>query len=348
MKKYGCLLCLLSILSTLSAQYSERKLSKKQQEYTDSIKKITYNHTFPILGQKAYKAGFDIPLPAGIMTNYFWAKQGLLIDNLQLGLKTNNHDIPLTPIDFIVFGRNTAEASTFNVRPDIWVFPFLDVYGIFGYGKAITTVNLTSPITLTSIVEQDVSTAGFGVTGAFSLGIVFFVLDGNWTWNKPEKLEKPVPVQTFSIRVGHNFQFKHKPQSNIAIWAGAMRARMGSGTVGEINLSDALPQSTWDKRDQIVNEYNTWYNALDPTKPADRIKKEVADQVLTPIIQRIEALDGSAVIRYALDKSPTEEWNMIIGGQYQLNKRWAFRTEGGIVGDRKSILLSIQYRFMIF
>jgi hypothetical protein len=39
---------------------------------------------------------------------------------------------------------------------------------------------------------------------------------------------------------------------------------------------------------------------------------------------------------------------MVIGGQFQLNKRWIFRTEGGIVGDRKSFLLSVNYRFMMF
>jgi hypothetical protein len=82
--------------------------------------------------------------------------------------------------------------------------------------------------------------------------------------------------------------------------------------------------------------------------PADILKKQAADEVLTPIIERIGAADGSAIVRYGLDKKPVEEWNMIIGGQYQLNKRWQFRAEGGFLGDRKSLLLSINYRFMLF
>jgi hypothetical protein len=48
-----------------------------------------------------------------------------------------------------------------------------------------------------------------------------------------------------------------------------------------------------------------------------------------------------------MDKRPEEEWNMVIGGQFQLNKNWMLRSEGGIIGDRKSFLASVNYRFKI-
>jgi hypothetical protein len=348
MKRYLSILFLLASGLTGMAQYNQVQLSKKQQHYTDSLKKVVYNHTFPIWGQKAYKLGVDIAFPAGVMTNYFYANQGLVIENLQLGLKTNNQDIPLTPIDFIGFHKNSVAASTFNVRPDLWVFPFLDVYGIFGYGSSTTTVNINVPVTLTSVVTQNVRTAGFGFTGAFGLGFFFLAADLNWTWNKPDKLDKPVPAQTMSFRLGHTFKFEDHPQRNIGIWAGALRARFGAGTVGEIKLSDALPAEVWQRKDEIVNEYNTWYNGLDPSNPVDKLKMEKADKVLTPIIDRIAAADGSATVRYALDKRPGNEWNMIVGAQYQVNKRWIFRTEGGFLGDRTTLLLSANYRFFVF
>ena len=333
---------------TCLAQYSERELSKKEQDYTDSLKKVTYNHTFPLLGQKAYRMGFDIPYPIGIMTNYFYAKQGLIIENLQLGLSADNHDIPLTPVDFIEFGSNSVVVHSFNVRPDIWILPFLDLYGLFGYGTSTTTVNIVAPVAFTSVVKQNISTAGFGVTGAFGLGPLFVAIDANWSWNKPEKLDKPVTAKTFSMRLGHSIKFKYKPTRNVAFWAGAMRAKIGAGTVGEITLSDALPPEFWTRKDEVVQDYYTWYNSLNPLNPVDRLKKETADKVLTPIVEQIDAVDGSATVRYALDKRPAEEWNMIVGGQFQLNKKWAFRTEAGIVGDRKSFLISAQYRFMAF
>ena len=57
--------------------------------------------------------------------------------------------------------------------------------------------------------------------------------------------------------------------------------------------------------------------------------------------------NGNAIVRYAMDKRPVEEWNVVIGGQFQLNKHWQLRTEGGIIGDRKSFLVSVNYRFQI-
>jgi hypothetical protein len=348
MKRYLTVLFLLFHSIFGSAQYSQVQLSKKQQHYTDSLKKVVYTHTFPIWGQKAYHLGVDMPYPAGVMTNYFYANQGLIIENLQLGLQTNNQDIPLTPVNLIGFKNNSVVANTFNVRPDLWIFPFLDLYGIFGYGSSTTTVNIVTPVPLTSVVNQNVRTAGFGFTGAFGLGIFFLAADMNWTWNKPDKLDKPVPAQTLSFRLGHTFRFADHPQKNIGIWAGALRARFGAGTVGEITLSDALPPEVWQKKDQIVNDYYAWYNGLDPSNPGDKIKMQAADKILTPIIQKIDAADGSAVVRYALDKRPVQEWNMIVGGQFQLNKRWVFRAETGFLGERNTLLLSANYRFFVF
>lgn len=342
------LLIICSLTYVSQAQYSERRLSKNQQDYVDSLKKIDYPYKLPILGKKAYKLGIDIPYAGGMMVNYFGVTSSLIIENLQLGLSSNNVDIPLTPIDFVEFGSNKVSGNTINVRPDVWILPFLDVYGVFAYGGSRTEVNLVAPIKLQSIVEQSVKTAGFGLTAAFVVGPVLVIIDNNWTWTKPEKLDDPVSGKTFSFRLGHNFQFHRRPHQSLAAWVGGMRLKIGSGTVGQISLSEALPSDFWSKKDQVVNEYYDWYNGLDPSKPADLIKKDVADRVLTPIIERIDAADGSAVIRYGIDKRPKEEWNMIVGAQYQLSKRWSFRSEAGIVGDRKSLLVSASYRFNFF
>ena len=146
-----------------SAQYANTKVKTKNEAYTDSLKQVEYNYTFPILGQGAYKKGFDIPYPAGLMANFMYLKQNLIFDNMQLGIKTDNLDIPLTDVDFVEFGENTNTSYAYNVRPDLWVLPFLNVYGIFGGGQSRTEVNLTAPIPLYSNVEQDLRTAGVGI-----------------------------------------------------------------------------------------------------------------------------------------------------------------------------------------
>lgn len=327
------------------SQYSTKKILSKNEAYTDSIKNVDYKYVFPILGQGAYKKGFDIPYPMGIMGNYIWMDQGISITNLQLGLKTDNTDIPLTEVDFIEFGENRNTSYMVNVRPDIWVLPFLNVYGLFGYGNSHTEVFLTSPVELTSVVDQSIKTAGFGIMGAGGVGPVWVSVDANFTWSKPELLDEPTQVNVLGIRMGYNFVFKEKPDRNIAIWVGGMRLKMSSSTVGAIKLIDALPPETWERKDQIVGDYWEWYNNLGPT---EIIKKKVADEILTPIVDRIDQVDGDAVISYGMNKQTKEMWNGGIGMQYQFNKKWMLRSEVGIIGDRKSFLVSINYRFLGF
>ncbi|NOR88328.1 MAG: hypothetical protein GQ527_12035, partial [Bacteroidales bacterium] len=121
------LLMIFVIVQQSQAQYATKKIRSKHQIYTDSLKKIEYNYSFPILGQGAYSKGFDIPYPIGIMSNFILMNQSIIIDNMQLGIQADNTDIPLTPIDFIEFGENTNTSYSFTVRPDVWVFPFLNV-----------------------------------------------------------------------------------------------------------------------------------------------------------------------------------------------------------------------------
>ncbi len=333
---------LLFTLNGVNAQYASTKVKDKHEAYIDSLKQVKYDNVFPIWGQKVYEKGFDIPYPTGVMVNYIYLKQGLVIDNLQLGILTDNLDIPLTGVNFIEFGNNYTSGSSVMVRPDVWVLPFLNVYGLFGTGSSTTEVNLKFPIELQSIVEQEITTAGFGLTAAAGLGPVWLALDGNITWNKPELLDEAVKVKTVGIRFGHNFVNKNKPYRNIGVWAGAMSVSLGSKTVGELKLSDALPPETFDRADQIVAAYDDWYN-----NTATLPQRAIADQTLGPVVDAIGAADGSAVVRYGLDKSTKEKWNGVIGAQYQHNKNWMFRTEAGVIGDRKSILLSLNWRFLL-
>lgn len=324
------------------AQYATKKVKSKYQIYTDSIKQVKYDYLFPVLGQEVYKRGFDIPYPIGLMGNFVWMKQGLVIDNMQLGLQSQNQDVPLTPVDFIDFGENTSTVNSFNFRPDVWVLPFLNVYGLFGKGTSRTEVNLVKPVAVKSVVEQSVRTAGFGVMGAGGIGPVWFSVDANFTWNKPELLEEATRVNILGIRFGHTFVFKNNPERNIAFWVGGMRLKMATKTSGSIRMADALPPETWARADEIVADYWDWYNT-----EATPGQKVVADQVLTPIVDRIDNADGDAVVSYAMDKQTKQLWNGGVGAQFQLNKRWMIRSEVGFIGDRKSGLLSFNYRFLM-
>ncbi|MEN8157137.1 MAG: hypothetical protein ABFS10_09305 [Bacteroidota bacterium] len=337
-------LLLLSSLLLLMTQLSHGQYSQLQLGDTT---KAEYPYILPLLGEKAYEKGFDLPKPVGLMLNYFWASQDVVISEIAVGFEGAVEggvleEIPLTDISEIIeFEEVHAVANSITVRPDVWIFPFLNLYGIVGKTFATTSVKLSSPVQMASVAELDGFSYGMGTTGAFGLGKYFLVLDGNWVWTKMSNFEDPVQSRVFSQRLGRAFHIGDKPESNVAFWVGGMRLKMGNITQGTIVLNEVLPPETWDRRDEIVANYWTWYDGLGPLDPM----KVVANNVLTPIVNNLEHANGEGTVEYRLLKEPKQEWNVIIGGQYQFNKSWQFRAEGGIIGNRKSLLLSLNYRF---
>ena len=151
----------------VSATYAQQGVIKVinpyHEAYHDSLKKMNYPYTFPLLGKKAYKKGFDIPYAWGISPVYFAQRQDIEIAEIAVGL----NDGPLADISGLVqFGRIENKVSTFTIRPDLWVLPFLNIYGIFGFGKTSTEVPLVKPIDFTTVQNFDATSAGFGFTFA--------------------------------------------------------------------------------------------------------------------------------------------------------------------------------------
>jgi hypothetical protein len=335
-----CMICCLSVQS----QAPQKKYSEKYREYTDSLKRTPYPFVFPILGAKAARLGFDVPYPIGVMTNYFFARQSIVIDNIQLGFKGPNNELPLTDFSHVIkFGNNTATVSNFNVRPDVWILPFLDIYGIFGYTpSSSTSITLTEPFPLSSSVNQSGSIVGFGLTGAFGLGPLWTAIDFNWTWNQLQLIEKPVQSKAFGLRLGHPFLFPSKPYRNFSVWVGAMRVRIESITQGEVLLDDVIPDASEEDIANIQDRYSQWYNGLSVAQ------KKIVDQISEAVQDKLEGHPlRNTYVSYSLEKRPAQEWSGLVGAQFQLNKHWIFRTEWNFIGDRFSALGSVNYRFGI-
>jgi hypothetical protein len=320
-------LCLAALPgSLLRAQNPDLMLSQAER---DSILK-TYDNIFPILGRKAIERGFDLPKPLGLNLIGLYVDQNIAISNL--GLSTGSN--PIVPTDFIGFGENTSTVTTLNVRADLWVFPFLNVYVLGGNAWANTTVEVVEPISFTSSVDQTGTYVGTGLTGAMGIKQFFLSADVNWTWTKLEKLEKAVNGRIFGLRFGKNF--KLGGTKRLAFWVGAMKVSIASETVGSINLSEAIPPETVDRiRESLETvEDEEWYQNLGP------IQKGVVDQ----IVDRLLSGDASDLqINYSIDKSIADPWNMLVGANFDFSKRWTVRSEAGFIG-RNSILLSVVYR----
>lgn len=113
------------------------------QVYTNKPKALkdttTYNSLLPIFGKKVKELGFDLPYSAGISVNYLWQKSEISISNVNVGFNNG----PLYDVNELIrFNSTTAESNGVNIRPDIWIFPFLNVYGILANAQSTTNVDI--------------------------------------------------------------------------------------------------------------------------------------------------------------------------------------------------------------
>ena len=304
--------------------------------------KARYPYSFPIFGNFLHDIGVDLQYPVGVMINSYLAEQKVIITDIAIGFEGGGGPgLPMTDITRLVdFEANVAKAYAINFRPDIWVLPFLDVYGIIGKAWSETDVTLVYPIDLKALAKLEGMTYGIGMTFAAGYKEFFAILDYNNVWTYMDNFDQPVKSSNLSPRLGKTFNLRKK-ESNIGLWVGAMRIRIAGETSGSIKLGDVLPPEVWDNTDQLVEDYYAWYDGI------DELKQNVADKVFTPIIEKIADGGGDTTVNYKISKESAAEWNMTAGAQYQLNKHFQIRTEFGFLGERKSWLFSANYRFGI-
>ena len=312
----------LLVATPAAAQNPELILSQAER---DSILR-EYDQIFPIWGRKAIEHGFDVPYAVGANVIGMYLTQGLEFG--QLGLSTG--DDPVQGVEFIGFGENTSEAVTANGRLDLWLLPFLNVYGLFGTASSTTTVEVTAPVEFSTVVENVGAYRGLGFTTAMGIKRNWLSFDMNWVWTDVDRLDQPVRGRTMGIRYGRSFKVGRA--NRMSAWVGTMNQRLVAETKGSIAVAEALPPAV---RDELVDyQSEQWYQDLGP------VQQEIADTIMDEIINRYD----TGKINYEMNKSLTTPWNMLVGMNYELGKRWAFRTEAGLIG-RWSIMTNVVYRF---
>lgn len=370
MKTIKLLLILLIGIPAFAQVYSNKVVGKKNQAIIDSLKTSEYPYALPIWGDKATKAGFNLPYSAGLGINYLWQESDLIINNLQVGF---NHGSMVNLDNIVRFEKAIATTSSYSFRPDIWLFPFLNVYGIIGQSHGSTEIGagvwLPDPGTgteskmmdLHSKVNFDATTMGIGMTPTIGVAGGFLALDMNTAWTDVPQLSKPTFTFVFGPRLGKNFKLG-KPDRTIAIWAGGFRVKLKSATSGSIKMSEIFPTDVWNEKiqtgeaklDEAQQKVDNWWSSLsnaEQSNPVNKAKYEAANNALNTAGQILGAAETAAgnisnsSVQYSMDKAPKDKWNFIVGSQYQFNKHWMYRIEVGFLSSRTQVLTGLQYRF---
>lgn len=356
-------------INATSQVFTNREVDPQDSVARAKAKTKAYPYALPILGKKAAAAGYDLPYSAGMSIQYFAQTSDIILENLKVGFNGSG----LNDLSGLVqFDLAKARASALTIRPDVWVFPFLNVYGILGKAQASTEVkyrvnapedinNIVPILSGTSLVEFQTTTFGFGIMPAIGIKGAFLVLDMNIAWTDIPQLSRPTRTFVFGPRLGKNFKLR-KPEQAIAVWVGGFRVSLDAASDGSLPLNEALDVDDFGGRldaaaNKVANgqmKVDDWWASLSPIEqrnPLNVARYDAANRVLSAAGRVITAADNAlntasnSTVEYSLDRRPKDPWNFLTGMQYQFNKHWMFRAEAGYLSSRTQFMCGLQYRF---
>ncbi len=264
-----------------------------------------------------------------------------------------------------------------ETRADVFLLPFLSVYGIYASNHGSTTVSLQpewydddgnlilSLPEFGSSVDFDANSLGIGTTLSYGIKSYFISYDLNYTSSTTALLNQPVQLITTSMRVGTNIKFKN-PERKIAVYVGAMYRGFvdAQGNSGSIKLNEVFPElgnnafsaitdRTAGNNAQITSN-NEAINALNPNRPQDQLRitaLEASNDLLIKKNEGLSTLDNSLQtlvaqdVNYSIKKELIDNWSVQFGFNFQINKHWMYRGEFGHQAGNTFILTGLQYRF---
>ncbi len=163
------------------------------------------NQLFP-LGNKVLKErGIDFPLPFGISVLFGRVTDDTKITNIKLPLWGE--------IPGVEFTDSTSETDIYHLRADLWLLPFMNIYGVCGNldGKSKTTIDISRLILIPGS-EFDIeksyhgTTFGIGTTLAygFSNNNWFASLDINYTQTELNVVDSDIKNLMITPRIGYS------------------------------------------------------------------------------------------------------------------------------------------------
>ena len=88
-----------------------------------------YDRALPLRAQSVIDLGYDLPRPFGISIIPVMMRQDMSLTDLDISINNG----PVSSIDFVDFATPSAESNTLQVKLDAWLFPFMNIFGSFGW-----------------------------------------------------------------------------------------------------------------------------------------------------------------------------------------------------------------------
>jgi hypothetical protein len=261
----------------------------------------------PIWGEKVRAMGYDLPLPFGAGVNLVYMEQGIDIRDLKIGFGNANQEV-----NRVSFSNASVKDKAVTARLDLWLLPFANIYGIIGYvdGEAELDVDLPG-------ITIDVP--GIGSIPILDPNTLYLDIDySGETYGGGITLAGG--YKNFFGSVDANYTY-----TDVDVVDGDIKTLTISPRLGVL-VDPAM----------ISGTLAFWVGAMYMD-----YKQTVTDTVN---LKEIDPALPAVHLDFEIDIKNEERWNFLLGGQWEITKRWQMMAEGGI-GNRRQIIFGTVYRF---
>ena len=283
----------------------------------DTRTPASQSRVLPIWGDEARARGYDLPEPFGASYSYMNLRQDIIVD--KIGFDASEWDA-MSEVVKVDVGHTREKSETHMLKLDSWVFPFMNVYGLYGYtkGTSKTVLNDVSidfgfPVSLAKdeMFELDFKgkTYGAGFTLAGGYNQFFGTFDLNYTKTDLDILDGDIKALVISPRVGYEFVFSPlvsgQGNTKLQVWTGAMYQDITQRFRGDVNKLNL------------------------PGKLNDFLSGD---------------LDGIGNIKFDVEQHLAHKWNQTVGARLEVTRNFNVITELGF-NNRNSFFVSGEFRF---
>lgn len=283
----------------------------------DTRTPASQSRVLPIWGDEARARGYDIPEPFGASYSYMNLRQDIIVD--KIGFEASGW-AAMSDVVTVDVGHTREKSETHLLKLDSWVFPFLNLYGVYGKtkGTSSTTINqvivdfgFPFPVAQNEKFNLDFkgNTYGAGFTLAGGYNQFFGTFDLNYTKTNLDILDGDIKALVISPRVGYEFVFSPlisgQGNTKLQVWTGAMYQDITQRFRGDVSKL-SLP-----------GKLNDFLNSPD--------------------------LDIGNV-KFDVEQHLAHKWSQTVGARLEVTRNFNVITELGF-NNRNSFFVSGEFRF---
>ena len=264
----------------------------------------------PLFKKEAEERGYTLPEAVGLSLGYMNVSQGINVDSIALtGLPSIIKDLNINT------HGGYQESEVLTLKADVWVLPFLNFYAIGG------KLNGYSETTITSAN----GTIDLGFLGQHEVSI--------------DDINAPFRLDLDGYMYGAGTVLAGGYESVFALVDASYTKTKLTVIDGEIDSIVVSPRIGYDFSRNTDFPVRAWIGAQ-----YQNIEQTLTGNVKDLPLGGLGDLGFIQNAKFTVNQSLANNWNTLLGAQYEFTPNWVLVTEMGL-GQRKSFFVTLDARF---